>query len=58
MPRYNCICLKQPISDWKYHTGAIRKNESLHFRLLPKHEKELKPHTHNHVTSIRLYGII
>ena len=22
MPKYNWICLKQPISDWRYHTGA------------------------------------
>lgn len=46
------ICLKQPISDWKYHTGVIRKNGSRHFRLLPKREKELKLYSRNCVTNL------
>lgn len=30
---------------------AIRKKGNLHFRLLPKQDKELKPYSHNYVTN-------
>ncbi len=54
VPKCNWICLKLPISDWRYHTDVIKKNGSQHSQLLPKREKELKPYSRNCVTSLRL----
>ncbi len=39
MPKCNWICLKLPISDWRYHPDVIKKNGSQHSQLLPKREK-------------------
>ena len=52
VPKCNWICLKLPISDWRYHTDVIKKNGSQHSQLLPKREKELKPYSRNCVTSL------
>ena len=48
----NWICLKLPISDWRYHTDVTKKNGSQHSQLLPKREKELKHYSRNCVTSL------